>query len=477
MKPNRSQFEHSASNLRSLGYSVLAQFLVYSLPLTAFGTAALFCGCDAIRPLQREQAGTVLEAAVFEGGYGTYWHKATAEAYSIEKGGTVRVRLWGDPRVVEKVKPRILRGDPPDLLLMQELPVWLMAAAGKLRPWNEALAKPPYGSTLPWGELFLPGTLETYKTGGKIYAVPSVLGAWCCWYDAALFRQKGWSIPKTWTELVALCERIRAEGIYPFAYQGKYPYYGWWTFVSLIQRCGGLAAINRINAMEPGAFQHPDVVWAARLFQEMGQKYFQPGALAMTHTESQLEFIHGRAAMIFCGIWLYNEMKASVRPEMELRAFSMPAVEGGKGNPALIQGAGTEWLYLPTDGKNPEVAMDFARYMISPERAPSMSRTIHVISPLRGATRRDDLVPPLQSVLDLIESTPGLFNVRLDLLLLEWNHQIMQPSVLGLLRGDLTPEEFCRRLDEGIAAAKRNPDLLIPDYTPYDAVALGEVRE
>ena len=135
-------------------------------------------------------------------------------------------------------------------------------------------------------DLFIPGTLDGHVSNGKTYAIPTAFGAWACWYNAKQFREYGWEPPETWDEFTALCEQIQADGVAPLAYQGKYPTYAWFNFVTLTQRCGGLEAINRINALEPEAFSHPDVVQAARIMQDMAQRFFQPGAMAMTHTSS-----------------------------------------------------------------------------------------------------------------------------------------------------------------------------------------------
>jgi N-acetylglucosamine transport system substrate-binding protein len=248
----------------------------------------------------------------------------------------------------------------------------------------------------------------------------------------------------------------------------------WDTFITLAQRCGGLKVLNRLNAFERGAWLDADVVKAARLTQEMATRYFQRGAMAMTHTESQLQFVNGQAAFIWCGIWLENEMKSSTPPAFEMRAFNVPAVEGGKGNPALFFGEGAECLYVPTDARNPELALDFARYMISFENAPDMGRSIGVISPMRGATPREAMSPALQSVLDMMDAAPGIFMCRAQTLLLEWGQQVMKPVLNALLRGEITPEEFCKRLDDGIAAELAKPDIIIPPFTPYDPVKFGE---
>jgi N-acetylglucosamine transport system substrate-binding protein len=441
--------------------------------LLMLGVAVI--GCDAVRPVAgiADEASVTLEAAVFEGGYGIRWHTQMAKRYSDQQP-QVEVQLWGDPRIAEKLKPRLLRGDPPDVVVEQRLPMWLLITNNKLMPFNAVLEQPAFGMEDRWQDLFIPGTLTRFSSDGKIWAVPMALGAWACWYDARLFRRHGWEVPATWDAFEQLCDKIQGTGIAPLAFQGKYPIYSWWTYISLVQRCGGLAGLNRINALEPGAFSHPDAVQAAALVQRMAQRYFQPGAMAMTHTDSQLQFINNQAAMIFCGVWLENEMKASTPPGFEMRCFNVPAVSGGKGNPRMFNGSGGEYVFIPADGRYPEQAFEFARYMISPVNAPEMGRSIGVISPLRGATPREALSPALQSVLDMMEGDPGIFSDRLDTLLLEWTNQVMVPSLAKLLRGALTPEAFGAALDAGIAAAKANPDIYIPDYAPYDPSAFGE---
>ena len=440
-----------------------------------FLCAALVSGCDAIRPIQTRSGGVEIEAAVFEGGYGITWHKAVAEKYNtLRADDGVHVRLWGDPRVMEVVKPRILRGDPPDFMIMTELPIWLLIAGNKLMPFDSALDSPAYGTDKTWRELFIPGTLDMYSSAGKTYAVPSVFNSWACWYNARLFREHGWEVPKTWGEFDTLCDQVARAGIAPIAFQGKYPIYAWWTYIALVQRGGGLAAVNRMNELKPGAFSHPGAVHAAKLLQEMATKHFQKGAMAMTHTESQLEFVNDKAAMIFCGLWLPNEMKGTTPDNFEMRCFNTPVVEGVAANPSLCYGAGWEFIFVPSSTKHPEETLDFCKYVVSPLNAPSMGEAIGVISPLKGGTPRESVTPPLQSALDLIESSEGIFSIRADLLLLEWRNQTLQPALSLLMRGEITPEEFCARLDAGLEEVLKDPDTIIPPCVLYDPTKFGE---
>ncbi len=449
---------------------------MHRLITCAIALALLATGCDAIRRVPDARGGErTVEVAVFEGGYGIGWHQQMAAQYNAAHAAErVRIELWGDPRAVDKVRPRILRGDPPDVLLMSKLPIWLLITTGKLRAFDEALDRPAHGSDVSWRDLFVPGTLDAYTADGKTYGIPTAFGAWACWYDAKLFRAHGWETPRTWKEFLALCGDIQAEGIAPVAFQGKYPIYAWWTFITFIQRVGGLEAINRINKLGPGAFSHADVVEAARRYQDLAQRYFEKGALAMTHTESQLQWVNGKAAMIFCGLWLYNEMKATLPADFEMRCFNFPAIEGGKGNPRLFNGEGAEYLFVTTASRAPEAAVDFARYLVSPENAPGMAAQIGVISPLKGGALRENVPPALQSALDMIESADGIFSVRLMTLLLTWRVQVMEPGLAALLDGSITPEAFCAALDAGVVEALKDPDLIVPEPVLYDPRAFGE---
>jgi N-acetylglucosamine transport system substrate-binding protein len=432
---------------------------------------ALIVVSDTITPLSTEkQEVKVVEVAIFEGGYGIEWHQKMAKKFNeLHKDRNIRIELWGDPRTADIIKPRLLRGNPPDLILDERLPLWLLIGADKMTPYAEALQETLPGGTESWESQFAPGMLDLFNSGGEVYAVPAAYGAWTCWYDAKLFRENGWTPPTTWDEFIQLCKSIKASGIAPIALQGKYAsFYAWNTLVAIIQRVGGLEAINRINALDPNAFSHPDVIEATRLFQDLVVNYFQPGSMAMTHTESQLQFVNRNAAMIFCGIWLVNEMKEVVPADFEMRTFTIPVPTNGKGNPKLLHGQGMEFLFVPRDAKNPQEAFEFARFLLAPENATEMAQSIGVISPLEGATPIEDVRPSLQSVMRIIDQSEGIFNVRVYMLFPAWRSQVMNTAIGDLCRGEISPEEFGMALDEGLQKAVEETDLIIPDPIRFE---------
>src|SRR5690606_31338510 len=90
-----------------------------SIGVLALVGCGVFFFSDAVRPLPTTGSGHIeVEVAIFEGGYGIGWHRRMAERFNtLHADRRIRIRLWGDPRTADIIKPRLLRGEPPDLIL------------------------------------------------------------------------------------------------------------------------------------------------------------------------------------------------------------------------------------------------------------------------------------------------------------------------------------------------------------------------
>ena len=90
----------------------------------------------------------------------------------------------------------------------------------------------------------LDGFSEGFKaasTGddGKQYFVPLYNYPWAVHYSKSLFEEKGYTVPTTWDEMIALADKMKADGIVPFSFgnDGKWPAMG--TFDILNMRLNG----------------------------------------------------------------------------------------------------------------------------------------------------------------------------------------------------------------------------------------------
>jgi multiple sugar transport system substrate-binding protein len=74
---------------------------------------------------------------------------------------------------------------------------------------------------------------------GKVYGVPVDYYPWCVFYRKSVFAEKGYTIPATWTDLMALCEKMKKDGITPIAFADKDGWPAMGTFDILNLRLNG----------------------------------------------------------------------------------------------------------------------------------------------------------------------------------------------------------------------------------------------
>ncbi len=86
----------------------------------------------------------------------------------------------------------------------------------------------------------LEGYTEGFKTAstgndGKQYFLPFTYYPWAVHYRKSVFEEKGYTVPANKDELLALCEKMKADGLVPFAYanDGKWPVQGTFDILNL----------------------------------------------------------------------------------------------------------------------------------------------------------------------------------------------------------------------------------------------------
>lgn len=426
-------------------------------------------GCGLFRTEGEEEGIPRIEVAVFDGGFGIAWHRGRVEeflAWRKEQGRPLLAHFWGDPRVIDKLRPRVLRRDPPDTS-DAVMPFWKMVVSDILLPMDPWLDSPAVGNASEtWRQTFLPGALTPFLYKDQVYGIPLVFNSWLIWYDRTLFDQNGWEPPKTWTEWEQLCDKIRAKGIAPITYQGKYPLYSQGLFWQTCQRWAGDRVVQRCQNFEPGAFLDPKVIESAKILQDFTRKYFQDGCMAMSHTEAQMEFVNRRAAMIPCGLWLENEMRDAFPDDFVPGCFSIPPIEGGKGDPRAAFATGTQAFYTYRDGGSPEDAAELLKFMLSRESQEKWVDTVSTVSSIRGATQRDKITPGLTDALDIIEGASYTFDDRLIELFPTWRVEVWLPTLEGLIAGRVTPENLARIAEDGLERVRQNPEIFKPPPRP-----------
>ena len=143
------------------------------------------------------------------GGEGTNFAAALAD-YATASGIKIQVDSIGSSHETV-LKTRIDGGKPPDLaMLAQPTPILTYAAAGKVID----VAKIMDGKKLSDEHA---NTIGLVTQGSNIWGIPYKADVKSTiWYPIKAFEAKGYTVPKTWDELIALSDKIVADGTNPW---------------------------------------------------------------------------------------------------------------------------------------------------------------------------------------------------------------------------------------------------------------------
>ena len=434
---------------------------ISSLWLVGFvvlGIAGCSGGDSAAKTPEGKQ---VLEVQAFKGGYGIDFYQQAAKEWA-EKHPEFEVKVEGDPRVWEKLKPRFIGGNPPDLTFPGwDMDHWALAEEGQLEDLTEALKEKPYEGEGTWGDTFNPQILKLAQLEGKQYTLPYYVMLHGWWYDPGVFAKNGWTPPKTWDELLVLGEKMKAKGIAPLTYQGKYPYYMIEGFLLpwAISASGPQTIIDAQN-MVPGAWKSPGMLKAASMIDELRQKgFFEKGALGLDHTASQMEFLNGKAAMIPCGSWLYAEMEKSIPPGVKIQFMLPPSAPNPKGDPSSLMIGIEPWM-VPSAGEHKKEAIDLFKYMTSLTKAKQFVVQKGTLMAIKGS---DEVELPEV----LVEPSKAFRNSKFlwAAQYRQWYKKFeteLEGLMASLLEGKITPQQFCDGVEA--EAEKVRQDDTIPKH-------------
>jgi N-acetylglucosamine transport system substrate-binding protein len=359
-----------------------------------------------------------LEVVVFAGGYGDDYARK-AEALYTTRFPKAKVDHKGLQKVGEAMQPRFVANTPPDVVDNTgagRLDLATLVAAKQLTDLTELLDAPAYDQPgKKVRDTLLPGVVEDGTFGSDVVALNFTYTVWGLWYSKSLFAQRGWSYPKTWDEMLALCATIKKAGLAPWTYQGKYPEYINDPLLSMAAKTGGPELVKAVDNLEPGAWQAPGLIGAAEAFAELaGKGYLMSGSEALSHTEAQAAWCQGKAAIIPCGSWLESEQKDVTPPGFDMVLGAVPARTGAdKLGGTAVQAASSESFLVPAKAKNPAGGLEYLRILFSKQSASDFAKSAGTLPAVAGATDGLTLSSGLGSVRDAVTAAgPETFTYR-----------------------------------------------------------------
>ena len=162
--------------------------------------------------------------------------------------------------------------------------------------------------------------------GGQLMTIPYQPNVFNFFYNAAIFEKVGVSEPKTWEELLDVCEKIKAAGYTPITCDDAY------ITCMIGYHLGRLVGEEGVrDIVMNGKWDDPAVAQFAADYAELAAKgYFSATIESNVWPNGQnVELAGGQAAMYLNGSWLPNEVKGITGEDFKWGCFSYPTVKNG----------------------------------------------------------------------------------------------------------------------------------------------------
>lgn len=195
---------------------------------------------------------------------------------------------------------------------------------------------------------FLPCITEQPQVGGVFYNKDI--------FDACGIT----SVPATWTEFLAACQKMVDNGYQPLALDGAYADF---TFGYHLDRVIGEAAISDLS-VNGGWSKNAGVEKAAQQIIDFVNAGYLADNAPDEYPSSQNKIgLTGKVAMVVCANYVAAEVNNNSGTEVNWGMFNYPAVEDGVDPSNAYAGANS--LAISSYSKNPQAAFDFLMLLTS----------------------------------------------------------------------------------------------------------------
>jgi len=207
---------------------------------------------------------------------------------------------------------------------------------------------------------------------GHYYMVPLYNYPWVVFYNKSVFAAKGYTIPTTWDDFMALVKKMKADGLVPLAFAEKDGWPALGTFDILNLRINGYD--YHMNLMQHKVpYTDPGVAAVFNQWREV-MPYMQNGANGRIWQDSAKLLENKQAGMMFQGS---NQVAAnySAANLPDLDFFPYPAINPDFGQDYMD--APADGFMIPKKGKNQAAAKAILEYIGSADAETDFLKTDH----------------------------------------------------------------------------------------------------
>lgn len=300
------------------------------------------------------------------------------------------VRVEIDTSGVDVVSASFVRGNPPDIMLANY--------NYEVARFVERCALSDLAGTAAATGIRedLQPLLDQYGScEGRVSALPYSVMAASVIYNREIFAANGLEVPQTWSELLAVCDRLQEAGITPFYGTFKDDWtvgQGWYDYavggsLDVIDFFDRLAAEGADVGPDSSTSFEKDFAEPIDRMTELAAAYVNRDAPSRGYGDGNLAFAKGEAAMYLQGPWAFSEI-AKTSPDLELGTFPLPMTD----DPADLAVRVNVDLaaIIPEGSRHQEAAREFLEFLYQPEHIEAYNASQLGFTPTKDAPIPDD---------------------------------------------------------------------------------------
>lgn len=390
-----------------------------ALSLSAAMLVSMLAGCGtAAKPADSAapDASAAVSAAPAADGKATvkFLHKYVSEPFpevfqsicdeytAANPNVTIKIETTTDDEIKDKLRVLMGSGDMPDIYQ-----VWSgeytkkFIRAGATLDLTDYLAK-----DAEWKDSFIPAAMKSFTYSDKNWGIPTRFDAELFVYNKELFTKAGITeTPKTFDDLLADCEKLKAAGITPFSFGNGMVWdaphwYGalWGKTVPEKILQGQDYEVTTVKIDDPGYVQ------GLEYFKKL-QPYFTANVGSTDHDMFLQNLYAGKGAISFVEMLEFQTIYGNMGDNFGW--FPMPDITGAAGDQDRIHG-GPEGLCASGYTANPDVTVDVLKHLTSPEAEKKKAAAGHTSSSI-GAMTKENFCPQILEAMDwVLNETSGM---------------------------------------------------------------------
>ena len=378
-----------------------------------------------------------------------YINRMIAEFEKAHPGVKFEVQSAHYSAYTEKVKTSLRSDSPPDVYF---------AYAGEFMNnfVREGLVydiTDAFNRDTAWKDSQVASVIAPYYYKDRLYGLPFRVDAKAFFYSKAIFAKYNLEAPKTWDDLVRICETLKKNGVTPIAFGNQDA----WPSAHYIGELNQKVVDNpvRVRDLDPalGEFTDPGYVEALKYFMIL-MGYANANPNGTTHEIARQNFINGKAAMVYLETIEIPSVEKAAPAGFQYGIFGFPNIPSGKGAKGFVTGAPEGFVVLKNT-KFPQEAVAFLKFITGPEVGKGLVKEVGWFNASKGIIDASYPNPGIREAYQMLTTATGLTNwLDVDL-----NAELASKylaDVQRLINKEISPEQVMKDIQDLAAEVRKN---------------------